>query len=78
MRNNELRSTHQALEIAQAHKEEFVAAVGHELRTPMNAILGLNGVLRDQVLDRTDDVEVVDHIRRSTQQLLSVVNNILD
>ena len=78
VRNNELRSTHQALEIAQAHKEEFVAAVGHELRTPMNAILGLNGVLRDQVLDRTDDVEVVDHIRRSTQQLLSVVNNILD
>jgi signal transduction histidine kinase/CheY-like chemotaxis protein len=77
-RNQELRSTHQALEVAQAHKEEFVAAVGHELRTPMNAILGLNGVLRDQVLDRPDDVEVVDHIRRSTQQLLSVVNNILD
>jgi signal transduction histidine kinase/CheY-like chemotaxis protein len=77
-RNQELRSTHQALEVAQAHKEEFVAAVGHELRTPMNAILGLNGVLRDQVLDREDDVEVVDHIRRSTQQLLSVVNNILD
>jgi signal transduction histidine kinase/CheY-like chemotaxis protein len=78
LRNHELKATHQALELAQAHKEEFVAAVGHELRTPMNAILGLNGVLRDQVLDRTDDVEVVDHIRRSTQQLLSVVNNILD
>ena len=77
-RNHELKTTHEALELAQAHKEEFVAAVGHELRTPMNAILGLNGVLRDQVLDRPDDVEVVDHIRRSTQQLLSVVNNILD
>ncbi len=77
-RNQELKATHLALEQAQAHKEEFVAAVGHELRTPMNAILGLNGVLRDQVLDRPDDVEVVDHIRRSTQQLLGVVNNILD
>lgn len=77
-RNQELKATHQALEQAQAHKEEFVAAVGHELRTPMNAILGLNSVLRDQVLDRPDDVEVVDHIRRSTQQLLGVVNNILD
>ena len=77
-RNQELKATHLALQQAQAHKEDFVAAVGHELRTPMNAILGLNGVLRDQVLDRPDDVEVVDHIRRSTQQLLSVVNNILD
>ena len=77
-RNQELKATHQALEVAQTHKEEFVAAVGHELRTPMNAILGLNGVLRDQVLDQPEDVEVVDHIRRSTQQLLSVVNNILD
>lgn len=77
-RNRELKTTHLALEQAQKHKEEFVAAVGHELRTPMNAILGLNGVLREQVLDRPDDVEVVDHIRRSTQQLLVVVNNILD
>lgn len=77
-RNQDLKATHLALEQAQAHKEEFVAAVGHELRTPMNAILGLNGVLREQVLDRPDDVEVVDHIRRSTQQLLGVVNNILD
>ena len=31
---------------AQAHKDEFIASVGHELRTPMNAILGFNGILR--------------------------------
>jgi len=77
-RNVELRATHHALMQAQAHKDEFVAAVGHELRTPMNAILGFNGVLRRELADRPQEVEVVDHIRRSTDHLLQVVNEILD
>ena len=76
--NEELKATHQALLQAQAHKDEFVAAVGHELRTPMNAILGFNGVLRQELADHPDQVEVVDHIRRSTMHLLQVVNDILD
>ena len=77
-RNEEIQRTHVALLQAQAHKDEFVAAVGHELRTPMNAILGFNGVLREELADRPEQVEVVDHIRRSTSHLLQVVNDILD
>jgi CheY-like chemotaxis protein len=76
--NAELEKTQQALIQAQAHKDEFIASVSHELRTPMNAILGLNGILRNEVSQRPEDVEVVDHIRRSTEQLLQVVNDILD
>jgi signal transduction histidine kinase/ActR/RegA family two-component response regulator len=76
--NAELVQTHQALIRAQAHKDEFIASVGHELRTPMNAILGLNGILRTELAARPEDTEVVDHIRRSTDQLLQVVNDILD
>lgn len=77
-RTRELQNTHRALEQAQAHKDEFVAAVGHELRTPMNAILGFNGVLQAELLDRPEQLEVVAHIRRSTEHLLRVVNEILD
>ena len=76
--NQAIERTSRDLEQARAHKEEFMAAVGHELRTPMNAILGLNGVLRSQLAARDEDVEIVDLIRRSTEQLLQVVNNILD
>ena len=76
--NAELERTHQALIKAQAHKDEFIASVGHELRTPMNAILGLNGILRSELEARSEDAAVVDHIRRSTEQLLQVVNDILD
>ena len=77
-RNTKLRKIHQSLIETQAHKDEFLAAVGHELRTPMNAILGFNGVLRQELADRPEDVEVVDHIRRSAERLLQVVNDILD
>ena len=78
LHNKDLEATHQDLQRAQAHKDEFMASVGHELRTPMNAILGFNDLLRSQLQDREEDVAVVDHIRRATEQLLQVVNDILD
>lgn len=77
-RNDELKATHKALIQAQAHKDEFVAAVGHELRTPMNVILGFNGVLHRELAQEPEQLAVVGHIRRSTEHLLQVVNNILD
>jgi signal transduction histidine kinase/CheY-like chemotaxis protein len=76
--NQDLETTALALRQAQAHKDDFIASVGHELRTPMNAILGLNGILRTELSGKTEDAEIVDHIRRSTEQLLRVVNDILD
>jgi len=76
--NAELERTHQALIQAQAHKDEFIASVGHELRTPMNAILGLNGILHTELEARPEDAAVVKLIRHSTEQLLQVVNDILD
>jgi signal transduction histidine kinase/ActR/RegA family two-component response regulator len=77
-RNDALKATHEALILAQAHKDEFVAAVGHELRTPMNVILGFNGVLHRELADEPETLAVVGHIRRSTEHLLQVVNDILD
>ena len=78
MRGHELRNIHQELIRAQSHKDEFIASVGHELRTPMNAILGFNAVLRDQVNSSAEDEQRVDMIRQSTQHLLALINDILD
>lgn len=77
-RNQALLAIHADLMQAQAHKDEFVASVGHELRTPMNAILGLNGVLRDEFKDQPGAVKTVDLIRGSTESLLALINDILD
>lgn len=77
-RNKDLEATHVALTQAQAHKDEFIASVGHELRTPMNAILGLNDVLQTELADEPENAEVASLIRDSTSQLLNLVNDILD
>lgn len=76
--NRVLEEDYKSLVKSQRHKEQFVAAIGHELRTPMSAILGLNLLLRDAVSNQPEWQAAVDHIRRSTQQLLGVVNNVLD
>ena len=76
--NDALEQTQLELLRVQAHKDEFIASVGHEFRTPMSAILGFNSILRQQVAANPDDVKVVDLIRTSTEQLLHVVNDILD
>jgi signal transduction histidine kinase/ActR/RegA family two-component response regulator len=76
--NQALENTQAALLQAQSHKDEFIASVGHELRTPMNAILGLNGVLLSELADEPDNAQIAKHIGESTQQLLGLVNDILD
>jgi CheY-like chemotaxis protein len=75
---DEVRAAHQALLQTQTHMDDFVAVVGHELRTPMGAILGLNDVLRRELADRPQDIEVVDRIRQATEQLLQVADKMLE
>jgi signal transduction histidine kinase/CheY-like chemotaxis protein len=77
-RNAELEATQKALRHAQSLKDEFIASVGHELRTPMNAILGLNDVLQTELADEPENVQIARHIGESTRQLLTLVNDILD
>ena len=77
-RNFELEGSRQALLKSEAYKDEFVAAVGHELRTPMNAILGFNDVLLENMQLTPQELETVRLIRQSTDKLLKLVNQILD
>ena len=77
-RNADLLQTHDALRAAQAHRDDFIAAVGHELRAPMNAILGLNSVLVSDLAGDAEQAAIAIHIRKATEQLLRVVNDILD
>lgn len=77
-RNAELEQTRLALLQSENHKDKFMAAVGHELRTPMNAILGFNDVLRQEVPLHADDLVTVNLINHSTKKLLKLINEILD
>lgn len=76
-RTHDLRTAKDAAEQADRSKSEFLAAMSHEVRTPLNAMLGMITVLKDRDLDKKHR-RVVDLLDSSGRQLLIVVNDILD
>jgi signal transduction histidine kinase len=59
-------------------KAKFLSNISHELRTPMNAILGFSSLLNDQKLPNTKREEYMDHINQSSTRLLNVVEAMID
>jgi signal transduction histidine kinase/CheY-like chemotaxis protein len=69
-----------AREVAEASLETrkiFLANISHEVRTPLNAILGMSGVLVDSNLN-PEQREYLEAIRASSEGLLVIINDILD
>ncbi|PLZ84808.1 hybrid sensor histidine kinase/response regulator [Fischerella muscicola CCMEE 5323] len=61
-------------------KDEFLACISHELKTPLTAVLGLSRLLVDQQLGELNERQAryAGLIHQSGRHLMSVVNNILD
>ncbi len=59
-------------------KSRFVANTSHELRTPLNSIIGFVDLLLDPTLPETERKSFLEIIKRSGNQLLQIVNDILD
>ncbi|MEY5097965.1 MAG: hypothetical protein RJA36_684 [Pseudomonadota bacterium] len=64
-------------EAAERAKREFLANISHELRTPMNGILGFAYLMRETALS-LEQREYLDRIEQSSQQLLLLINNLID
>jgi len=76
-RNNELAAQRDAAEQASQAKSAFLAATSHEVRTPLNAVLGLAQALRREPLT-TRQHELADGILDSGEMLLRLLNSVLD
>lgn len=76
-RNSQLDDAREVAESANRSKNIFLASMSHDIRTPMNAIIGLSDVLKKTKLDAEQD-KFVNVINSSAQALLSLINDIMD
>ena len=65
-------------EAANQAKSVFLANMSHELRTPLNAILGFTNLLRKAADSTPGQVEKLEIISNSGENLLNLINNVLD
>jgi len=77
-RQTNLLQTRTRLLRAQTIKDNFIALLSHELRTPMNAIIGFSDLLRQDVRHLPKALELADLVKQSSDHLLTVINDVLD
>ena len=77
MEQERLRLAYQAAESANEAKTTFLLNMSHDIRTPMNAILGYSGLMRERLQD-PELLHYQEMIQRSGNLLLSIINNVLD
>lgn len=63
---------------ANAAKTNFLASMSHDIRTPMNAIVGMADIARYNINNKEKVEQCLEKINASSTQLLNLINNILD
>ena len=63
---------------ADSAKSTFLTNMSHDIRTPMNAILGFTNIASTHLDDKERVKDALDKIRTSSNHLLSLINDVLD
>ena len=61
-----------------AAKSDFLSRMSHDIRTPMNAVLGMNKIIAAHVHDPERVLDCVEKIDTASKLLLSLINEVLD
>ena len=73
----ELRKARDVAQQSAMMKEQFIASISHEMRTPMNAILGMSNLIIQTPLNK-EQYGYISSIKQSSEILLGIVNDILE
>lgn len=83
--NREQAKTQAALEealkasnVASEAKTNFLSSMSHDIRTPMNAIIGMTSIATHYLDDKVRLADCLEKISVSSQHLLTLINNVLD
>lgn len=76
--NKQLRKAIASKEKAAAAKSQFLANMSHDIRTPINGIMGMLEIIRKTKGNQDREEECLDKIEVSSKLLLSLVNDVLD
>lgn len=76
-KDEEVQRAHKMAEQAIAEREIFLANISHDIRTPLNAILGFSELLNQRKTE-PDDHTYLEGIRTSGTNLLALINELLD
>ena len=78
--NEQIQQVNVQLQEASSHKSDFLARMSHDLRTPMNAIIGYTRILLRRTKEVLDDRQYqnLENIQTSAGNLLALINDILD
>ncbi|MEO0794392.1 MAG: PAS domain S-box protein [Verrucomicrobiota bacterium] len=74
---DELTRSREAARSANRSKDEFLAVMSHEVRTPMNSIIGFADLLMES-LDDSEQTELVNIIKANAFNLLELISNVLN
>lgn len=77
MQEEKLKKAYVAAENANKAKTEFLNNMSHDIRTPMNVILGYNHLMKSQ-LTESKQLDYQKKIEQSGKLLLAIINNLLD
>ncbi|MCI9425501.1 MAG: response regulator [Flavonifractor sp.] len=74
----ELEEARQAAEAANKAKSEFLSNMSHDIRTPMNAIVGMTAIATANISDKKQVQNCLQKITLSSKHLLGLINDVLD
>ncbi|MDO5434643.1 response regulator [Eubacterium sp. AM05-23] len=73
-----LEDAYQAVRVANSAKTDFLSSMSHDIRTPMNAIMGMTAIARANMESPERVGDCLNKINVSSRHLLSLINEVLD